>query len=106
VVAVRGNMDRGEVAQSLPDTQVVEVGGVLLYILHDIGSLDLSPHAAGFSAVIFGHSHQPEIREEGGVLFFNPGSAGHRRFDYPITLGLLRLRGGRLRPQVVSLDEG
>jgi putative phosphoesterase len=106
VVAVRGNMDRGEVARSLADTQVVEVGGVLLYILHDIASLDLRPDAAGFAAVIYGHSHQPEVREEGGVLFFNPGSAGHRRFDYPITLGRIRVKEGRLRTEVVSLEEG
>lgn len=105
VVAVRGNMDGGEVARSLSDTQVVEVEDLLFYILHDIGALDLNPGAAGFSAVIFGHSHQPEVREEGGVLFFNPGSAGHRRFDYPITLGLIRVRDGRLLPEVVSLEE-
>jgi putative phosphoesterase len=106
VVAVRGNMDRGEVARSLADTQVVEVEGILLYILHDIGSLDLRPDAAGFAAVIYGHSHRPEIREERGVLFFNPGSAGHRRFDYPITLGRIWVRDGRLRSEVVSLGEG
>ena len=103
VVAIRGNTDRGDFARGLPDTQAVEVAGHLLYILHDIGSLDLRPDAAGFSAVLYGHSHQPEIREDRGVLYFNPGSAGHRRFDYPITVGRIRVRAGGLEPEVVDL---
>lgn len=104
VVAIRGNTDRGEIARNLPDTQAVEVGGRVLYILHDIGALDLRPEAAGFAAVVFGHSHQPEIREEGEVLYFNPGSAGHRRFDYPISVGRIRIRDGRLFPEVLELS--
>lgn len=103
VVAIRGNTDRGDLARALPDTQAVEVAGHLLYILHDIGSLDLRPDAAGFSAVLYGHTHQPEIREDRGVLYFNPGSAGHRRFDYPITLGRIRVHAGGLEPEVVDL---
>jgi len=105
VVAIRGNMDRGELGRVLPDTLAVEVGGVLLYILHDLGALDLKPEAAGFAAVIFGHTHQPELREERGVLFFNPGSAGPRRFDYPVTLGRIRVQESRLYPEVVTLVE-
>ena len=105
VVAIRGNMDRGDLARALPDTQAVEVGGALLYILHDVGALDLTPEAAGFAAVIFGHTHQPELREERGVLFFNPGSAGPRRFDYPVTLGRIRVQESRLYPEVVTLVE-
>lgn len=103
VVAIRGNTDRGDLARALPDTQAVEVAGHLLYILHDIGSLDLRPDTAGFSAVLYGHTHQPEIREDRGVLYFNPGSAGHRRFDYPITLGRIRVHAGGLEPEVVDL---
>ena len=104
VVTVRGNVDRGEWAQILPETQVVEVEGALLYMLHDVEALDLSPQAAGFQAVIFGHSHLPEIRQEKGVLFFNPGSAGHRRFSYPVTVGRIFVGEGAVRGEIVELD--
>jgi putative phosphoesterase len=103
VVAIRGNTDRGELARALPDTQAVEVAGHILYLIHDIGSLDLRPEAAGFAGVIFGHTHQPEVREERGVLYFNPGSAGHRRFDYPVTVGRIRARVQGLEAEVVDL---
>ena len=103
VVAIRGNTDRGDLARALPDTQAVEVGGHILYIIHDIGALDLRPDAAGFAAVIFGHSHQPEIREDRGVLYFNPGSAGHRRFDYPVTVGRIRVREEGLEAEVLDI---
>ncbi len=104
VVAVRGNTDRGAFGASLPDTQVVEVAGVRLYVLHDVAALDLRPEAAGMDAVIFGHSHRPEVREERGVLYFNPGSAGPRRFDNPISVGRLQLRDGLIRPEVLELE--
>ena len=103
VVAIRGNTDRGDLARALPDTQAVEVEGHIFYIIHDFGALDLRPEAAGFSAVIFGHSHQPEVREDRGVLYFNPGSAGHRRFDYPVTVGRIRVRAEGLKGEVVDL---
>lgn len=103
VVAIRGNVDGGEVARSLPDTQVVELDGLLIYILHDIGALDLSPEAAGISMVIFGHSHMPEIRESRGVQYFNPGSAGPQRFSNPITVGRLRISRGKLFPEIIPL---
>jgi putative phosphoesterase len=105
VVAVRGNTDRGAFGASLPDTQVVEVAGVRLYVLHDLAALDLRPEAAGMDAVIFGHSHRPEVREERGVLYFNPGSAGPRRFDNPISVGRLHVRGGLIRSEIVKLKE-
>jgi putative phosphoesterase len=103
VVAVRGNTDHGALGGRLPDSQVVEIGDVSLYLLHDIGALDLNPEAAGLSAVVFGHSHLPEIREEHGVLFFNPGSAGPRRFDYPVSVGFLHVQGGKIRAEVMDL---
>jgi putative phosphoesterase len=103
VVAIRGNVDRGDLARSLPDTQVVEVEGFLIYIIHDVETLDLSPEAAGISLVIFGHSHMPEIREAGGVQYFNPGSAGPQRFTNPITVGRLRISEGKLVPEVIYL---
>lgn len=104
VRAVRGNVDNGEWAQSLPATEVVEVGGVLLYVLHDLQQLDLDPAAAGFSAVISGHSHQPDIRHEGGVLYLNPGSAGPRRFTLPVSLALLTIAPGDVQAELVTLQ--
>jgi putative phosphoesterase len=103
LVAIRGNTDRGDLARALPDTQAAEVGGYLFYMVHDIGSLDLRPEAAGFAAVIFGHTHQPEVREERGVLYFNPGSAGQRRFDYPVTVGRIRVRETGLEAEVLDI---
>jgi uncharacterized protein len=103
VVAVRGNVDRGEWAQGLKDTEEVEVGGFRLYVLHNIDELDLDPSAAGFRAVISGHSHQPLAREQDGVLFLNPGSAGPRRFRLPVSLAILRLEGNFLGAELVEL---
>ena len=100
VHAVRGNMDGGW-ALALPVTEVVEVGETLLYVLHDAYQLDLDPVAAGFSAVINGHTHKPAIVWRDGVLFLNPGSAGP--FSSPGTVALLRIRETSLEPQLVEL---
>ncbi len=89
VTAVRGNIDRGEWASSLPDTAVL---------------LDLDPAASGFRAVVSGHSHQPGCREKDGVLFVNPGSAGPRRFTLPIALGRLRVAGKRMTAELIELE--
>ena len=104
VTAVRGNNDRDAWAAAIPETEVVEVGGLSLYVLHDLHELDLDPRAAGFAAVIAGHSHQPRQQERDGVLFFNPGSAGPRRFKLPISVGRLRVAGGRVAGALVTLD--
>ena len=103
VSAVRGNVDRGEWAQALSATRVVEVAGVLLYCLHDRGTLDLDPAAAGLAAVISGHSHQPRIERRGGVLYINPGSAGPRRFNLPVTLARLQIVAGQAEAELVPL---
>jgi uncharacterized protein len=103
VVAVRGNNDKWEWAQALPETEVVEVGGVALYVLHDVKTLDLDPAAAGFRAVISGHSHQPAVTTRRGVLYLNPGSAGPRRFKLPISVARLIVRGDALDAQLVEL---
>jgi hypothetical protein len=104
VVAVRGNVDRGAWAAELPQTEVVEVGDVLLYVIHDLQALDLDPAAAGFSAVISGHSHRPKIEERGGVLYLNPGSAGPRRFHLPTSIARLHVRGAVLEAELRFLD--
>jgi hypothetical protein len=103
VTAVRGNNDHGPWAADLPDTDVVDVDGRLLYVLHDVKTLGLDPVAAGFHAVIAGHSHKPSVDERGGVLFLNPGSAGPRRFSLPIALARLRVGGARLDAEIVRL---
>jgi putative phosphoesterase len=104
VTAVRGNVDGGAWASSVPETQVLGVGAALIYVLHDVGRLSLNPAAAGFHAVIFGHSHRPERRESEGVLFVNPGSAGPRRFRLPITVGRLRVAGIRITAELIGLE--
>jgi uncharacterized protein len=104
VHAVRGNTDRGGWAHDLPLTRVVEVGSVLIYVLHELYTLDLDPAAAGFAAVIFGHSHHPHLERQNGVLYLNPGSAGPRRFTLPVTLALLQLRSTSLDVRLVELQ--
>jgi hypothetical protein len=106
VSAVRGNNDRGGWTRHIPETEVVEVGGVALYVLHDLHELDLDPRAAGYAAVIAGHSHQPRQEERDGVLYFNPGSAGPRRFRLPVSLGRLTIERGRLTGTLTTLDIG
>jgi putative phosphoesterase len=103
VVAVRGNNDKGEWAHALPETEVIEVGGVALYVLHDAKALDLDPVAAGFHAVISGHSHRPAMARRQGVLFLNPGSAGPRRFKLPISVARLTIRGDIIDAQLIEL---
>jgi uncharacterized protein len=106
LTAVRGNNDRGAwtTNAALADTEVVTVGGQILYVLHDLAELDLDPAVSGFAAVITGHSHKPAIRHERGVLYFNPGSAGPRRFHLPIALGRLRVDAGGLHAEHVLLE--
>ncbi len=103
VVAVRGNVDVESWAKRLHGVEVAECAGKSFYILHRIADLDLKPKTAGFAAVIFGHSHQPTIEWRDGVLFFNPGSAGPRRFSLPVTVGRIEIVDGELRPAIIPL---
>lgn len=102
-VAVRGNVDTSPWGRTLPETEVVDVEGRLIYMLHDRAALDLDPRAAGFAAVVFGHSHRPEATEANGVLFLNPGSAGPRRFSLPITLARLTITPTSLVHEFIDL---
>lgn len=104
VTAVRGNVDRGAWAEKLPQTAVLELGGVSIYILHKIDDLDLKPEAAGFAAVVYGHSHVPKQETRNGVLYFNPGSAGPKRFKLPISIGKLIVEDGRVRAEIVDCE--
>jgi len=102
VVAVRGNVDSEPWAQVLPATAVVEAGAAIIYVLHDVNALDLNPAASGFHIVVSGHSHKPRKSERDGVLYVNPGSAGPRRFQLPVTVAHLRL--GRIPYEVEFVD--
>jgi len=104
VTAVRGNVDREVWAREIPQTQVVEIEGVSIYILHILAELDLKPEAAGFGVVVYGHSHQPSQSVKRGVLYFNPGSAGPRRFKLPVTVGKLVIDNGSVRGDIVNLE--
>jgi len=103
LIAIRGNIDTGSWARALPATDVVEVAGISIYMLHDLKQLDLKPEAAGLRVVVYGHSHRPKIEEKNGVLYFNPGSAGPRRFDLPVSLGKLMIEAGKVRAWLVKL---
>ena len=93
---VRGNIDKGSWAAALPMTELVDIGGLLFYVLHEISQLDFDPAAAGFAAVVYGHSHVPSIETRQGVLFLNPGSAGPRRFKLPVAVARVRVSGQRI----------
>ena len=103
VVAVRGNVDIETWAKRLRPTEIAAFNKQTFYILHRIADLDLKPKAAGIAAVIYGHSHQPSIEWREGVLFFNPGSAGPRRFALPVTVGKIKIVAGELHPEIIQL---
>ena len=103
VFAVRGNVDTEPWALALPETEVIEAGFATLYVLHDVHQLDLDPVAAGFHIVVSGHSHKPESAERGGVLYINPGSAGPRRFQLPVTVARLDLSQKPWRVEFIDL---
>jgi uncharacterized protein len=100
---VRGNVDRGAWARTLPLADVLEVAGTSIYVLHDLAALDLKPEVAGFAVVVYGHSHKPHKEMKNGVLYFNPGSAGPRRFRLPVTIGKLRVASGAVQGEIVEL---
>ena len=102
-VAVRGNVDRGSWTRDLPDKDLVEAEGKLLYVIHDLDELDLDPVTAQIAAVIFGHSHMPANYEKDGVLYFNPGSAGPRRFKLPVSIGRITIVNSRFKREIIHL---
>lgn len=104
VLAVRGNNDTEPWAQALPETREVEVAGLRFHLLHDLKTLALDPVTAGFAAVISGHSHKPLAERRAGVLYLNPGSAGPRRFQLPISLARLQLHDGQVHAELLHLD--
>jgi putative phosphoesterase len=104
VTAVRGNVDREGQASELPETEVVLIADRYVYMLHDLKLLHLDPAAGKFAAVLFGHTHLPNFDVRKGVLYFNPGSCGPRRFKLPVTVGLLKVnKDGEFKAKIIHL---
>jgi putative phosphoesterase len=103
VTAVRGNNDCGAWAEAVPQSALLEVGGLRVFVVHDLAHLPRHPPAAGCDVIVTGHSHQPRIERRGSVLFVNPGSAGPRRFTLPVTVGRLLVTDGRAEASIVPL---
>jgi uncharacterized protein len=103
LTAIRGNVDVSGVCGTLPATEAVELGGRLFYVVHSLQDLDIDAVAAGVAVVVSGHSHRPDIQERGGVLYLNPGSAGPRRFDLPVTTAKVSVIDGVVSARIVSL---
>ena len=103
VTVVRGNNDRGAWANALPETELVKIDGIFIYVIHDLAQLDIDPNGAGVRAVVSGHSHKPVIEHRDGVIFVNPGSACPRRFKLPISVAELRIAGPSVSARIVEL---
>lgn len=106
LTAVRGNNDRGAWAQALPHTVRLDLGGVGIFMIHDLKELQGDPAADGVRVVVAGHTHKPACLERQGVLYVNPGSAGPRRFSLPISVGELLIDEGKVEVRLVTLDLG
>jgi putative phosphoesterase len=104
VTAIRGNVDTAAWARKLPETEVVELAGISIYVLHDLAGLDLKPEAAGIRIVISGHSHVPKQETKQGVLYLNPGSAGPRRFKLPVSVARVTISGGEIGAGILELS--
>jgi len=103
VTAIRGNVDHEPWTRHYREIEVVELAGVHLYVIHNVHDVDLNPKTAGFAAIISGHSHQPAQSTKDGVLYFNPGSAGPRRFKLPISVGRLEIVDGKVTGEIIEL---
>ena len=104
VVAIRGNNDRAAWAHALPETAQMKVEQAKIYIIHNVQDLDFNPAAAGYRVVISGHSHHPSIKEKGGVLYLNSGSAGPRRFKLPIAVARLKIADDAVEAELITID--
>jgi len=103
VTAVRGNNDKGAWAQGIAETEVLQIGELFIYVLHNLAELDLDPVAAGFQVVVSGHSHHPLIERRDGVLYVNPGSSGPRRFKLPVAVAELQVASQSVKAKLVEL---
>ena len=105
LTAVRGNVDHGAWTRKIPATNVLEIGEISIYVLHNLQELDLKPEAAKFAVVVYGHSHVPKQEVKDGVLYFNPGSAGPRRFKLPVSVGRMTIEDGRIDSEILLLEK-
>lgn len=103
VTAIRGNIDQWGECAELPATDVVELEGRLFYLVHSVADLDINPVVAGVAAVVSGHSHKPSVEVRDGVVYLNPGSAGPRRFNLPVTVALITIDAGSVSTRIVEL---
>jgi len=103
VLAVRGNMDYGAWLEDIPASREVMLGKHRIFLVHDPDHVDFDPEKGDFQGVIFGHTHQPHLESHNGVLMLNPGSAGHRRKNYPVSLAVLNIRGARMDAELIEL---
>jgi putative phosphoesterase len=103
LTAIRGNIDRTGQCAELPPTEMIELAGVTIYMLHDRNEIDLDPAAAGVAIVVSGHSHQPSIEWRKGVMYLNPGSAGPRRFSLPVSLAIVEIGEKNPQPEILRL---
>jgi putative phosphoesterase len=104
LTAVRGNVDHEAWARKIPTTNVLQIGEISIYVLHILQELDLKPEAAKFAAVVYGHSHVPKQESKNGVLYFNPGSAGPKRFKLPVSVGRLTIKAGKIDANILALE--
>jgi putative phosphoesterase len=105
LTVVKGNNDAADWAVHLPETEIIRVGGVFVYVIHDISKLDFDPHSAGVRVIVSGHSHKPSVVERDGILYVNPGSCGPRRFRLPISIGELLVDGAEVRARTIELTQ-
>ena len=105
VSAVYGNTDKALWTRELPAAEIVKIGDISLYVLHNLAELDLDPTAVGFAAVIHGHSHRQAQETRDGVLYFNPGSAGPRRYSLPASVGLITIENSHIYGEIIPLTE-
>jgi putative phosphoesterase len=103
VAAVRGNNDSQPWAASLPDTRLLQLGGVRVFIIHDLGRIKIDPCAAAVQVIVSGHSHRPSLRQRDGIVYLNPGSAGARRFKLPISVAEFSISGTTVTARLVEL---
>ena len=105
VVAVRGNMDFEKWTRRLPETEIIEIGQIVLYVLHIANRLDANPSKTDFKAVISGHTHRPDVYEKNGIMFINPGSASYPKFGHPASAALIQIEGDDLRVEIIRLKD-
>jgi hypothetical protein len=105
LTAVKGNNDGQDWAAHLPQTEMIRIGAIFVYVIHNVAELDIEPHAAGVRVIVSGHSHKPSVQEREGVLYVNPGSCRPRRFKLPISVGELLVEGGEVRARTLELSQ-